>query len=222
MKGEIDSVLLRKSIVFFPLVGLMLGGILVGLGFLLAGILPYTIVKLLLVIFLVIITAGLHLDGLADTIDAIASRKSREEALRIMKESTIGPMGVMAIVGCLLLKYFSFFEISGYRAYLFFPMIGRMAMVIACRAFPYAREEGTGKAFIGNVSNFTIVVVLLISFVTSFVLMYYRGIIIMGIVIVLTVIAGKYFVEKFGGITGDNLGFINEVGEIIALIGILV
>jgi len=215
----------RKSLMFFPVIGLLLGSLLIGIEYLLSYVLAESLVKLLLLGTLVVITGGLHLDGVADTVDALVARKGRKESLQIMKDSTIGPMGVMAILGCLTIKYvvlLEFFIPRLYLVLLFFPLIGRMAMVFACRLFPYARGEGTGQAFIGKGGKIELIIAGLISIVTSYILLGPRGLIILGVVFVITILAGRLFVKKFGGITGDILGFMNEVGELVALIGAII
>lgn len=213
---------LGKSISFFPLVGLLLGVCLVVLEYTLSYFLPTSIVRLIIIAFLIIITGGLHLDGLADTVDAVSSREKGDRALEIMKESTIGPIGASSIFIFLLAKYIALGEFFGGRLYamlLLFPMIGRMGIVTACWMFPYAKKEGVGKAFIGNAGLKEFVIAGLISFISGFFLFGLRAVFILGFVILITVLIGKYFTKRFGGITGDILGFINEVSELVALIG---
>lgn len=222
LKNKIKNEEFAKSIAFFPVIGLILGLLLILSEYLLTFILPGSIVKLLLVVILITLTSGLHIDGLADTVDALVSRKNKEDALRIMKESTIGPMGAMAIFGCLALKYLAlqeFFYPTIYKLLLFFPLIGRMAMVTACWQFPYARNEGTGKVFIGKGGVKEFVIAGTVSLIVSFLLFSFKGLFILIITIISTIFLGNFLVKKFGGITGDNLGFLNELGELIALIG---
>lgn len=212
----------RKSLMFFPVIGLLLGALLISIEYLFSYVLPESVVKLLLLGVLVVITGGLHLDGLADTVDALAARKGKKESLQIMKDSTVGPMGVMAVVGCLAIKYVILLEFFVPRLYLillFFPLMGRMAMVFACRLFPYARGEGTGQAFIGKGGKTELLIAIITSVVVSYILLQLRGLIILGVVLMIVFATGKIFIKKFAGITGDILGFMNEVGELVALIG---
>ena len=96
---------LGKSMFFFPLVGLFIGGCLVFSDQVLSSLLPLNVVNGLLITLLVILTGSMHLDALADTIDGIASGGDKTEKLRIMKEGNIGAMGVVGIVIVLMLKY---------------------------------------------------------------------------------------------------------------------
>lgn len=184
--------------------------------------LPTSIVKLILIVFLIIITGGLHLDGLSDTVDAVSSRETGDRALEIMRETTIGPIGAASVFIFLLAKYILLGEFFGTRLYamlLLFPMIGRMGMVTACWMFPYARKEGIGKAFIGNAGVKEFMIAGLISFIVGFLLFGLRAIFILGFVILIVALIGRYFTKRFGGITGDILGFFNELGELVALLG---
>src|SRR3989338_5804758 len=102
---HIDEKRSAKAVIFFPLVGLFLGLILAAVNNLLLffkfeGLLINTI----LVISLAILTGGLHLDGLADTFDALLSRKNKEQMLEIMRDSHIGAMGVLSLISVILLK----------------------------------------------------------------------------------------------------------------------
>ena len=215
----------RRSMIFFPVIGLILGALLVGVEYLLAFILPGSLVKLILVGLLVIFTGGLHLDGLADTVDALSARIGKEESLRIMKDSTIGPMGVIAILGCLAIKYVILLEFFAPRLYailLFFPLVGRMAMVTVSQFFPYARQSGTGKAFIGKGGVQETIIAGIISVLISGLLLRLRGLSVLLVAVLIALIVGRYCVKKFGGLTGDNLGLINELGEIVALVGVTI
>lgn len=225
LKKEANAEEFSKSLIYFPVVGLLLGLVLVLLEYGLAYFLPASIVKLVLVGSLIILTGGLHLDGFADTIDALASGKNGKEALRIMKEGSIGPIGVAAVIMCLAIKYLVLMEFFGVKLYcilLMFPMLGRTAVVTGCWLFSYARSEGTGKAFIDKSNSKEFMISLIITLIASILLIGIRGIVILGCIILMVTFSGRYFSNRFGGITGDNLGFMNELGELVALIGVTV
>ncbi len=89
---------------FFPLVGGILGILLVILNAILLFVLPRNTTDLILIIALILLTGGLHLDGLADSIDGLYASKNREKALHVMRDSRLGSMGAVAIILCLLMK----------------------------------------------------------------------------------------------------------------------
>jgi adenosylcobinamide-GDP ribazoletransferase len=94
-----DEVPLGRVIALFPVVGFLIGIFL----FLVGVLFPSMSCALALAVW-VIVTGAFHLDGLADTCDALAFGRDKEERLRIMKDSHIGTFGVVAVVLVLLLK----------------------------------------------------------------------------------------------------------------------
>lgn len=210
------------SLAFFPLAGLFLGVCLVVLEYILAYSLPASLVRLILIAFLIFVTGGLHLDGFADTVDAIASGEKGDTALRIMREPAVGPVGAAAVFLLLLAKYITLGEFFGWRLYamlLFFPMAGRMGMVVMCWMFPYARNEGTGMAFVQNAEIKQLITAFLTALMAGVFLYGMRAVFILGFIFIVAILFGKFFVRRVGGITGDTIGFINELGELVALIG---
>ncbi|MCK4417495.1 MAG: adenosylcobinamide-GDP ribazoletransferase, partial [Candidatus Latescibacteria bacterium] len=142
---------LGRSMAYFPLVGLLLGGILYGLSRAIVLVFPERIADLGCVLALVLLTGGLHLDGLADTADAFFSREDRRRMLEIMRESQIGPMGAAVIVFALLLKFELLSGLSPQvkgPTLILMPVIGRWAVVFQAAMLPYARaSQGLGTAF---------------------------------------------------------------------------
>jgi adenosylcobinamide-GDP ribazoletransferase len=224
LKRELSPAQLGRATVYFPLVGVTIGGILAGLNWLLCLILPASVTNILLVVALVIITGALHLDGFADTCDGMAGHKSIEERWKVMHDSRTGAFGVVGIVLLLATKYVSLNNISsGYMTVmlLFTPVASRWAMVYAMFAFRYARPEGLGKAYKAATRwpQFTIATIITLAIAATFYPLFsFAGfIIIAGIWIVATVI-GFYFRYKFAGQTGDTYGATNEVAEVVALL----
>ena len=137
------------SLVYFPVVGLIIGLFLAGLSRVLLMVLPPPITHLLVLIALVLITGALHLDGLADTCDGLAGH-TVEDRWRIMRDSHTGSFGVAGIVCLLLLKYVSLNNVPAQwlvPALVLMPMAGRWAMVYAISLYPYARPTGLGRVF---------------------------------------------------------------------------
>ena len=88
--------------------------------------------------------------------------------------------------------------------------------------FPYARQSGTGKAFIGKGGVQETIIAGIISVLISGLLLRLRGLSVLLVAVLIALIVGRYCVKKFGGLTGDNLGLINELGEIVALVGVTI
>jgi adenosylcobinamide-GDP ribazoletransferase len=211
----------------FPLVGLLLGGILGGFWFLLRGILPASVLAALLLALTVCLTGGLHLDGLMDTVDGVYGGRNREERLAFMKDSHAGAFGVIAVVLALILRYALYTQMGvTLLPYLIVaPVLGRQAHVWAQALFPYARKEGVGALFSSRgiygdyrklmittgISLFLLVALLELTGITTFIAA--------GLFCFL--IAGRLS-RLLGGLTGDTYGALSELVEIVVLlIGVL-
>src|SRR5512138_473083 len=140
---------LGRSMACFPLVGLTIGALLVGLDLCLAPILPRPVADLLLVAELSLVTGVLHLDGLADVCDGLAARGGRERFLAVMKDSRIGAAGAAGLALGLLLKYQALVQlpVAGKREMLMlFPLLARAAQVQMAVGARQARPDGLGAA----------------------------------------------------------------------------
>lgn len=180
----------------------------------------------LIVIFIFIcITAGLHLDGFADTIDGLYGGKDKEEILAIMRDNHIGSMGVIGIIFIILFKVVFLSEVwreggryAVAKVILLFPVIGRWSMVGAAWLMPYARSgEGIGEAFAREVTvREWIFSTLLMICITSFILK--RCVFLfLPLVFLTSFMLLQYFRRRVGGVTGDIFGAINELVEVISL-----
>jgi adenosylcobinamide-GDP ribazoletransferase len=138
-----------KMVPYFPLVGILLGLIVALFDAAVAKFWAPPIAALLDVILLAVLSAAFHLDGLADTADGLLSSRPRDEALAIMKDSRIGTMGLVAILFGLSLKWGGIAGLDSQRAIVLIavPAYARSAILLGMRYLPYARADGTGKAF---------------------------------------------------------------------------
>ncbi|MDP2931716.1 MAG: adenosylcobinamide-GDP ribazoletransferase, partial [Chloroflexota bacterium] len=114
-----------ESLTYFPLVGLLLGAILLGLYYGLRLVLPPAVVTALLVIALATLTGAHHLDGLIDTSDGVIAGKSKEERLAMLSDGRVGVFGIVAVVLLLLLKYVSLSAAPISPALLLMPTLSR-------------------------------------------------------------------------------------------------
>ena len=217
---------MQESAIYFPLVGLFLGLILVATDYLLSFI-NFTpiLVSVILVILLIILTGGLHLDGLADTFDAFLSRKNKEETLRIMQDSHIGVMGVLAIISVILLKIALLYSIGVLLrplALVLMCILSRWSFVLVMFLFNYARQEGKAKVFIQGMNLKIFVLSTVIALACILTIWQIKGLVIMLIVALVGYLTGKSITNKIGGITGDTLGAMNELTEVVILLSICV
>ncbi len=224
---------IAASTAYFPLVGATQGLLLVICWKIFSYALPVGVTSGLLVAVLALTNYGFHLDGLADTIDGLAGGRTKEDRLRIMRRSDIGPMGVIAIVVVLIVKYAALSAVLGGidgregvlslgAAVLFlFPVMGRFAIVpMACWS-KYARDsEGLGSALSWNEPR-NLAVALVTALVFAIPLLGPAAIFLVAILMGTAYLAVLYFKKKVGGVTGDIFGFQSEISEVIFLVSAL-
>lgn len=217
---------IAKAFIYFPVTGLFLGLILSAFErlFYILNFGQFSI-SVILVILLAILTGGIHLDGLSDTADAIFSRKNKEEMLKIMRDSHIGVMGVLSLLGIILLKisFLSSINIAlKPAALLLMCALSRWSLVFSTFLFPYARQEGKAKVFFEGI-NFKIFLIATLITVSGAILIWkINGLLVFGIVALTSYIIARYIKNKIGGLTGDTLGAINEISETIILLTICI
>jgi len=228
--GRIETALdMGRSTVWFPVVGLIIGGILALLNWIFGLFLPAAVTSGLTIVMLVIVTGAMHLDGFADTCDGLAGNKPAEERWKVMHDSRTGAFGVAGLILLLLVKFTLLNSIP--QEYIspvlvIMPVISRWAMVYALAMYPYARNEGLGKAFKDGVTRTRLVIASLITFGLSIFLAWWAGldyyyIVGFGILVIiglLVITTSEYLKRKFAGLTGDTYGAINELAETSILI----
>lgn len=227
----------HKGILYFPLVGLVLGilyYIIAWIG--LAFFNPY-IGTIMVLAGEVMLTGGLHLDGLGDTFDGLYSYRDKDRILEIMKDSRLGTNGLLAIMLVLMLKAGFIYEVMDQYALwliIVMPAIARTMQVVACYQTKTPREKGMGNIFIGKVSTqcligayglLVLVVIVALLLTSGWFISWFEWIrigIILSITITLLTIWTRIFIrsvyKKIDGITGDVLGAICELAELIYLV----
>jgi adenosylcobinamide-GDP ribazoletransferase len=215
---------LGRSMALFPLVGLTLGALLAGLDYLLALRFPRPVTDLLLIACLTVVTGALHLDGLADVCDGVAARGSRERFLAVMKDSRVGAVGVVGLVLALLLKYQALLQIPPeYKreALLFFPLAARFSQVQLTFGAQRARADGLGSAFIGGIGWPQLLVACFTTLAAAWWLFGVRGVACAFLLWLFTQGMKGWSHRKLGGISGDVIGCVSELNEILCLLVIL-
>jgi adenosylcobinamide-GDP ribazoletransferase len=212
---------LGRATACFPLVGLTIGGLLVGLNWLIEPWLAPPLTAALLITALSAVTGALHLDGLADVCDGLAARGSRERFLAIMKDSNVGAVGAVGLVLGLLLKWQALLAVPTeitWQAVLLFPTLGRCAQVLAVAGARHARQDGLGAAIIQGMGAGQLLVALAITIAACLLILPFKGMIALTAVFAVTLVIKGYFQARLGGLTGDIVGCTSEVAEITALI----
>ena len=211
---------LAKSTSYFPLAGILIGLILAGINFSFSFIFPPIVVSAIILISLIWITRGFHLDGFMDTIDGLFGGSDKNERLRIMKDTQVGSFGVVAVVSLLLLKFALILELSGQKIFPFIlilmPALSKWSMVLAMPFYSYPREKGTGS-FTKFVKKKDVLIATVITLFFAAGLLKLEGVILLFSAFVFTLLITKLISRKIGGMTGDTYGALNEIVEVIIL-----
>ncbi len=207
----------RGMILHFPLVGLMLGGIVSIFDRLVSGLWSSPVVSLLDVILLVCLTGGLHLDGLGDTADGLYGNRPRDRALEIMRDSRIGVMGLLAIMCGLAVKWAGIMELgtNRYLLLLIIPAYARGGMVVAIRCLEYVRpHDGLGRDLFGEPLKVVDFAGFIVPVGLSLLMGWNALTLNIAFVVVIIVLIGFYR-KRIGGVTGDLLGATTEILEAV-------
>ncbi len=214
------------ALAYFPIAGLLLGLMLVWLNTLLFVLgIPPLVVNIILVVVLIILTGGMHLDGLSDTADAFLSGKGKEEMLEIMRDPHIGVMGVLSLISIILLKIALLSSVSAAvkpAALMLMCILSRWSVVMAMYLFPYARQEGKAKLFIQGMNLKIFVASLIAALIFSSAAWGLKGLLALAIIAACAYLFGKIVTRKIGGITGDTLGATIELTEIVTLLTVCI
>ncbi len=210
---------LRHSIDYFPIVGILIGCFMSGIGWACSKVFPCSLVGAVLVLVLAILTRALHLDGLADTADGLGSGKEPEKALEIMKDSRTGAFGAVAVALVLLLKAQGFSALCQNDLWLglaLVPCLSRFGLNVLASFSVYARPAGgLGKYFVGEQIRVRLCFPFAVTVVFSWCFLGQAGVLFCLFVAFLGFIAAQYFKKRLGGVTGDVLGAHIEALEAI-------
>jgi len=221
--GRAEAGDLARSLYWFPWVGVLLGLIFWAAWRALLPNFPLPAAAALLLTLTVIVTRGLHLDGLADTADGLGGGRHRVEALRLMKDSRLGAFGAVAVVLALLLKFALFQAWAGPgRIFLLYPVISRWGLVFLAYLSPYARPEGgLGQAMTTGAGLRTLAGATVSAALLSLVAYDIPGLLLLTAAALAVLFLSFYFKHRLGGVTGDVLGATNEALELLVLAGAL-
>ncbi|MFF0682328.1 adenosylcobinamide-GDP ribazoletransferase [Streptomyces tendae] len=223
----------RGGMLWAPLAGLTVGVLAAGVGLLLLALGAGTLLAAVATAAVpAVLTRGLHLDGLADTADGLGSGKPAEDALRIMKQSDIGPFGVLTLLFALLAQVAALAQTydgswtRGALAAVVSATAARLALTTAARAgVPAARPEGLGAAVagvvpVGGALAVAAVVTLAGAAAGAFLGPHdaLRTALAVGCAVAAAELLLRHCVRRFGGVTGDVFGGVAETAATTALV----
>ncbi len=222
IKGNISHQHLGQSVLFYPIIGIAIGVILVLIAQLLPSIHPALTAAILLFIW-VALTGGLHLDGLADCSDAwVGGLGDKERSLSIMKDPAAGPIAVIILVLLLLLKWSALQTLLQQGNHLMplvlAPFLGRLSILMLMLTTPYIRKNGLGAVMQTELPKQAAKFIVMLSLVTSF----WLGNITTIISACLTIALLRYLaMQRLQGVTGDVYGASVEIIETVVLISLI-
>lgn len=218
-KRALDNKLLARAVAFFPLVGMVLGLILVSVDWMLRRGLSDLLSSAVVVALLVLLTGALHFEGFVDACDGLFGGHTSERRLEIMQQKQVGAYAVAGGAILLLVKVAAITSITGEsRVWVlgFFVALSRWGMALALGIFPYARQEGLGSAF--RSAGRTSVGIAGATALTAAVLLGGAGMLLFVSATALALLLGWGISRLLGGLTGDTYGAINEVIEACLLV----
>ncbi len=215
---------LGESVIFFPLVGATLG-ILVGWWWLaLDWLFPGHLTGALALAVTLMLTGGLHLDGLMDSSDGLFSGRNREGILEVMRDSRVGAHGVTAAIILMLIKYSVLSTMDNRQAIPFLITAfttGRWAMVFALGWFPAARPDGLAHHLKKGLTPLHLVASTVLTVAVAGIVVFPFGLAMAGLAGLMAWWIGNQFTARIGGMTGDNCGAILEIVETAVLVTLM-
>jgi adenosylcobinamide-GDP ribazoletransferase len=218
-RGQTDEATLARSVPWFPVVGGLVGLAVAGLYSAGAWVLPTLVSASLAVVGGVVLTGAFHEDGLADCADAVGGW-TPEQARRILRDPVHGTYGVLALLASVLIRVAALAALSPGQAVAALPAahaLGRGAALWALLRHPPAAGDGLGASYAARASSgavgagvaASLVIAAAAGWVAAFALVCAGGALGMG----------RWARTRLGGLTGDVLGAIEQIGEVIVLVG---
>lgn len=223
---NLNGATLARSLVYFPLAGLLIGAILALLDWLLALVVPPVVGTALVLLAVVLLTRALHLDGLIDSCDGLFGGFTPERRLEILRDSRVGAFGVLGAISVLLLRYSCLLTLSGHwrlLALLLAPLGGRWAIVLAVVGYRSARATGLGASFKEAARWWHLAVASVVAVVLCAGVWWPWGGLLLLLAGAVALAVAQFCQGRLGGLTGDCYGAVNEVveGAIVLLFVVL-
>jgi adenosylcobinamide-GDP ribazoletransferase len=220
VSGEITPRDLGRCYACFPIVGLLVGLITCLMVVALQAVMPPLLLAAWACAFMTFITRGFHLDGLADLADGLGGGYTPERRLEIMKDSATGAFGSLALVLAILLKtsaIYSLIMAKSWIALAIVPALSRFAIVVSAYKSSCARTGGLAQSSIEYVTRGTILAAASFAVVLTLLLVPKFAPAFIGAAIMSPLLIRTLAHRFLGGVTGDVLGGVNEITEVLLL-----
>lgn len=219
---ELEKEEFGKALALAPLIGGIIGVILFAVNIVLGQVFSLNMSAIFVIIIYILITGGLHLDGLGDTFDGLFSNRPKEQMLEIMRDSRVGTNATLVLISIILINYATISSImpaSLASMLILMPVAGRLGSLVGAGMNSYARKgEGLGKSFVDYCGIKQVIIGFFISLIIFYVVLGIKGLYIAFIPLISACFISKIFAIKIGGVTGDILGAICEINQTIFMI----
>lgn len=215
IKEEIEGRDFGKALIFFPVVGLIMG-IVLNILVSIFNFLPMMVLTAIVLAVSVLVSGAIHLDGFADTCDGLYGAKPKERALEIMRDSSIGAMGVVGLILLFLLKASALSSLpkeSLGKILIAGMVFSRYAQVFACFLSKYARKEGKARNFVEYAGYREFFYATMACLIILSVLLKIKGLFLFNLGLSFTLLAVIWIKRRIGGMTGDTIGAVSEIAE---------
>ena len=204
-----------RAVGYYPLVGLVIGGVLVGADRLFNFFLPPMLSAALLLAVWVLSSGALHVDGFLDSLDGLLGGFTPESRLSILRDEHKGAFAVAGGILIFLVKFAAIYSLSGWRtpALLLAPMLGRWIISLAIMAFPYARPEGLGKVMKDNAGWVQVALATGIMLLAAALAAGVFGLAACAAAVLIGLLVVWFTLRRIPGLTGDVYGALCELVE---------
>ncbi|VAX08653.1 Cobalamin synthase [hydrothermal vent metagenome] len=221
--GQASDWQIGQSSLYYPLVGLIIGGLLALAAWASAGSSDGVQAALLLIIW-TLVTGALHLDGLADSADAwLGGYGDREKTLTIMKDPCAGPAGVTAILLVMITKYAALETLlaqTNYLALILIPALARSMLPLLLLSTRYVRSNGLGATIATNQPKDASRWVIISCVIFTVAAMGNAGLWLLMVLAAVFICLRSMMIKRIQGTTGDTMGAMIEISEAAALIAL--
>lgn len=229
MKTEWTKENMKYSMCFLPLIGAVIGGLMILWSFITESLGIGTVLKsAVFVVIPVLITGGIHLDGFLDTVDALNSFQPKEKKLEILKDPHTGAFAIIGAAVYFVLSFGVWSEIYGKATFILAIgfILSRALSGLSIVTFKLAKNTGLAATFSDAAKKDKVKITMFLYIVASFVAMLIIDLE-LGAVCILAALAvfiyyRKMSIKNFGGITGDLAGFFLQTAEITMAIAVLI
>ena len=219
IKGTIKEEDYGKALLYFPLIGNLIGYLL-ALSLFIFNFLPDSVNAALILIISAGVTQGLHLDGFIDACDGLWGYHEKEKALEIMRDSRVGAMGTIGVTLLLLFKYSLLLHIPQkilWEIIILMPVFSRWVQVLVCFTSKPARNDSKAVNFILQASKREVLIGLLFTLGLFLALLRLKGFLLFTTALSPIFLLKAYLDNKIGGMTGDTIGALSEIAEVSIL-----